>query len=62
MDSKAVVRKAVTLVALVVIAASVLVLTPPAGRIVIALLALPLEAALIASLIGSGTGRRVPQA
>ena len=60
MESKEFARKAIALVALLAIAAAVLILTPPGLRLVVALLALPLETLILTSLNG-GSGRRIPQ-
>jgi hypothetical protein len=60
MESKEFARRAIALVALLVIAAAVLIITPPGLRLVLALLALPLETLILTSLIG-GSARRIPQ-
>lgn len=60
MESKEIARRAIAFVALLAIAAAVLIVAPASLRIVVALLALPLETLILTSLIG-GPGGRIPQ-
>jgi uncharacterized membrane protein HdeD (DUF308 family) len=57
---KLIARKVMAFIAIVSIAAAVLVLAPPATRLVIALLALPIEMLIVASLF-SDSRRQIPQ-
>jgi hypothetical protein len=61
MDSRNVARKAFTLIALVAVSSCILFIAPEGVRLFFALLALPLETFMLASLLGGSSGRHVPQ-
>jgi len=61
MESKDIARKCLALAAIVAIAAAVFIVPPGSMRLMIALVALPIEAFMLASLF-DGYDRRVPQA
>ncbi len=61
MEGRDFARKALALIMLIAIAAGVFIVAPDGLRLVIALVALPIETLMLTSLIG-GSHRRVPQA
>lgn len=58
MDAKSIVTKVFASVLLVVIAVAVLWVAPPATRLFLALLALPLESLIVAAIFTSGAPSR----